>query len=869
MPVLPDGWELDYDGSRWVYRFTASGLTQYQFPKPGDEFSEFAGIGDSFVMAPEDCLASDRQVKQQSTDDVGNNATKPSAARRKKRFVEDMKEVEAAEYLDTEKFMYLGPGLFTGSNAFGDQQARTKLEAKHSDTEFRKPPSSTGEEAKATPTGRPIADNLVNENYGTAQEPPPRVAGGASKGAKPREGNAATDTTHSIQTKLSMQSPVGFVAELASHEIRKQETHMPDIEPGVPKRSMAGGLDVGFNGPVELPTYGNPMKTRQPRTQEATLASAPLADSYPLVSATFAFAFPPLPPKHPVNPPKTASFSKSTMPPQKSSSWQIPRPLSCHEPRMSRGTDPGDEPNRSETQFATIPEIPTLPALTGVKPQEPKRHSFQGSGPVATLPCRYPISPMPSSDLESPGSSGVIDFQNHRTTHSAPRVPPKIPLSPANTKPDSFINTARIPGSEARHDSISSDTSQAFTSGLRTSGLVQCPSVLRPGYYRWSATNPPQLNQQPSVLAVRDGQQAHRQHLPHILPIQRSRHAHEPLTLQAKMKPQWDGGHVFEEPVVHMPDERDFAVRPTATTRGVSEPVIVPSPTTLSSPKSPSKGPGLMIFHEIGPISSKRKSETVPTTSRAGESWTKDIHELGCDRPLPTELPSDEGTNTKPDQPLPFVAPLRFSPPASRRQGELSPSAASAAHELAATPLLQREHSWSTRNPNNSAQADPSSLSRITNSTAGAGGTRQHAPEAVDTMPLRPASRPALSRATNGASGASLSDPQAPSPLTRPASLAQSEVSCPSVSNASLHQGPISAPRTRPSAAESLETVPRYTSKQIPTQGRQTADVPPAVGKARGSSAWSTLSSNYSGDEWGENWYEECPGIVPEYYLPT
>ena len=40
MTNLPDGWEIDYDGSRWFYRFIPTGLVQHQFPNPGDEFPD-------------------------------------------------------------------------------------------------------------------------------------------------------------------------------------------------------------------------------------------------------------------------------------------------------------------------------------------------------------------------------------------------------------------------------------------------------------------------------------------------------------------------------------------------------------------------------------------------------------------------------------------------------------------------------------------------------------------------------------------------------------------------------------------------------------------------------------------------------------
>lgn len=866
MQVLPEGWELDYDGSRWIYHFTASGLTQYQFPKPGDEFPEFAGVGGFFTMAPEDCLASDRQVKRQTMEEVGSGTIEPSTTQRRKKSMENIKEVAAAEYFDTEKFMYLGPGSFFGSNPVGDQQTRIELDAKQSDSEHQQTPSSTkqrGEEAKATLTDRPIADNMVevHGDFGIAQRLPPQLPGDVSKAAKPREGNATT--AHSIRSKPRLQSPVGFVAELDSQETRKRADHKSNIEFDVPERSIAGGIDVHFDGLVEIPADGNQVNNKQPPPQEARVASA---DSYPLVSASF--AFPPLPPKHPIDPPKTG-FSMSGMLPQKSSSLRTARPFSCHEATMSRDNEPSDRINRSEPQFASMPEISTLPQT---KAEKPHRHSVHGPGPVAASPSRHSVLPMPSSNLDNPDSSGGMAFKNHQTTNPAPRLPPKIPLGQTEIKADSLVNTAKIPCSEARHESISSDTGRSFTSSSRFSGLAQCPSVLRPGYYRSGVTGPPQQNQRPSVIAAPDGQQPHQQYLP----MWHSNHAHGHATRQAEMRPQGYGGLRFEEPVVCMPDERDFMVRPTATTRAASEPFTMSWSTTANSFESSSNCPGLMTYDGLHPIGSRRESEPAPIPSCTREPWAKDTYELVGDMPLPNAPHLEEGTKTKLDQPLPFVAPLRLSPSPSRRQAELPPSIANAAQELAAMSLAQQETIWSTQDLRKSAQTNSNSHYRVSGSTNGADGMRRHAPQTVDTIPLKPASRPVLSRPIDRASGAGLSGPQAPSPLTRPVSLAQSEISSSSGSNASLYHVPVStttpglrlceAPGTLPSASA---TVPRYADKQTPTRDQQTAGIPPAVGKARGSSAWSTSSINYSGDEWGQNWQEECPGIVPEDYLPS
>ncbi|KAI0023624.1 hypothetical protein F4780DRAFT_58787 [Xylariomycetidae sp. FL0641] len=45
MSGLPEGWESDYDGSRWFYKYKPTGEIQYHFPRDGDEFPEFIGVG--------------------------------------------------------------------------------------------------------------------------------------------------------------------------------------------------------------------------------------------------------------------------------------------------------------------------------------------------------------------------------------------------------------------------------------------------------------------------------------------------------------------------------------------------------------------------------------------------------------------------------------------------------------------------------------------------------------------------------------------------------------------------------------------------------------------------------------------------------
>src|SRR6187549_1099746 len=80
MSELPEGWESDYDGSRWFFRYKPTGNVQFHFPQPGDEYAEFI---DSFAplpdLTPEERLESDRQVKRRAT--TSENKSTPRARR--------------------------------------------------------------------------------------------------------------------------------------------------------------------------------------------------------------------------------------------------------------------------------------------------------------------------------------------------------------------------------------------------------------------------------------------------------------------------------------------------------------------------------------------------------------------------------------------------------------------------------------------------------------------------------------------------------------------------------------------------------------------------------------------------------------------
>lgn len=73
MASLPPGWTADYDGQRWFFTYGPTGQSQFQFPRPGDEFPDsfccgaggFTTVLPEAKLSPEERLESERQVRRQ------------------------------------------------------------------------------------------------------------------------------------------------------------------------------------------------------------------------------------------------------------------------------------------------------------------------------------------------------------------------------------------------------------------------------------------------------------------------------------------------------------------------------------------------------------------------------------------------------------------------------------------------------------------------------------------------------------------------------------------------------------------------------------------------------------------------------------
>ncbi|KAI2622138.1 hypothetical protein GGS26DRAFT_567884 [Hypomontagnella submonticulosa] len=450
MSRLPEGWESDYDGSRWFYRYKTTGLTQYHFPRPGDEFPELVGLGftplDPTLGAG---LKGEHPAAQKDIHDGMNNASatpNPGGDGRTKASANEA-HMGATGYFDPDSFMYFGLNDI----------------------------SPIGDENNSAADGTPV------------------------NSTKPALAELHEETAQ-------VWSPIGFMAELASGETAKCAEELAPIEMDATQISRAPLQTNLQNGPTELPTHRSPVEPKQPVQQPVQETAQPV-DEYPLVSASF--AYPPLKAAT-----KSAEYvaQETASPPhpeQKVIASERPTAVQTEQnkyetwkPAQGNTTEELKNPNRQSMALSSISVLQSQNSELG--PMEQKRHSLSGpvetSGATPDLPgiLRPPSDPrMPVAASTPPPPSPVP------AVLQPAGAPSNVASSEHDPRPRPTHNgIPNLPGSGARHESIS------FSSGLSVSAAnsPNASSVLKPAHTQQTPpTSESQFPIQTHVNNVRPG----------------------------------------------------------------------------------------------------------------------------------------------------------------------------------------------------------------------------------------------------------------------------------------------------------------------------------------------------------------------------
>ncbi|KAF4948130.1 hypothetical protein FGADI_9917 [Fusarium gaditjirri] len=273
MSGLPEGWDSDYDGRRWFYKYKPTGHIQYHFPKEGDEFPDFI---DTFspapVLAPEERLESQQQIRRHAStttparfspkkEDGGYGMS--ATARPVSMTWDGGFEDEENGVFQPENFMYLGPGTYNDVSPLAEEEEEAARRVVAGGIEGRVEKSSSKgvsplNSEKTTPaqgsttagpvTGEPVLvpPTVVEEIHEMpAVEPPPS------------------------------HDPVGIIAEMPTDDTAQAhiEKHPPPIE--MADNMVLAPIETAISMMAELPERTSP-KTK--KNEEPQLAPGSLRD---------------------------------------------------------------------------------------------------------------------------------------------------------------------------------------------------------------------------------------------------------------------------------------------------------------------------------------------------------------------------------------------------------------------------------------------------------------------------------------------------------------------------------------------------------------------------------------------------------------
>ncbi|KAM0561664.1 hypothetical protein ACHAPJ_002832 [Fusarium lateritium] len=266
MSGLPEGWESDYDGRRWFYKYQPTGLIQYHFPKEGDEFPDFV---DTFSpvpdLAPEERLESQQQIRRHASTTTparlspkkNDGAYGMSATARPVSMTWDGTFEEENTVFQPENFMYLGPGTYNDVSPLAEEEeeAARRVVAGGIEGRVDKSPSKgvspLGSEKTTPAQGAAHAGPLTGEPVLVPSTVPEEVI-------------------HEMPVlEPQAPDPVGIIAEMPTYDTAQAhiETHPPPIE--MADHTVLAPIETAVSMMAELPERTSPVERKNDEPQLA------------------------------------------------------------------------------------------------------------------------------------------------------------------------------------------------------------------------------------------------------------------------------------------------------------------------------------------------------------------------------------------------------------------------------------------------------------------------------------------------------------------------------------------------------------------------------------------------------------------------
>ncbi|EGY23608.1 uncharacterized protein VDAG_05046 [Verticillium dahliae VdLs.17] len=550
MSGLPSGWESDYNGSRWFYRYKPTGQIQFHFPQDGDEFPDFVDANAPAPdLAPEEKLESQQQVKRKTEPSENNekgpaksltratagpsggglgSGTKPSrtAAGKQQLSPTDDDDNGGEFYYQPESFMFLGPGAYSDVSPLGEEDDRVDAGAKppekgrRNEDENAQVKSEDSQPSRLSSKVSPIQSEsttplVVHGTPVAGDSPAAKPSVETTQPAAVVEPPSATSPTVPLLDSREMPhelpasspwSPVGVVAEMPTEHTAQAriESHPDPVEMGdsAVLAPIETHMDVGI---AELPEHTTPTDRKPVDTsQHDELQQTSLPD-HVLYQATFGTI---ARPKNP-SPPSLAQQTAGASTPAEASTRSHERQIqAAEEPRAPRNESPfriTRKPTNAATSSSKYqPYAPPVAASTAERPHLEQRTSSSQSQDRRGSLIRE------GSLMLGPREPARVQSADVPTVLQPPQLPPKVEEQPRSHPSQAPVGSNTVPHHTAfaarEQTRAQENESGASSERAAPASLSHVPSVLKPARgkmiersstdnQRGHTDNPPRIGQ--------------------------------------------------------------------------------------------------------------------------------------------------------------------------------------------------------------------------------------------------------------------------------------------------------------------------------------------------------------------------------------
>ncbi|TDZ19535.1 hypothetical protein Cob_v007650 [Colletotrichum orbiculare MAFF 240422] len=491
MSGLPPGWEWDYDGARWFYRYKPNGHVQFHFPKEGDEFPDFVdALSPAPELAPEEKLESQQQLKRRTTTDA-DPQTKMHATggpladfgMNRSGFGGPLNDDDAEGFCyQPENFMYLGPGAYTDISPPADEDEGGGIPNDRHPSKSNAAPELVKDKAKLdadvdragvsplhSQANTPFVANSVPAEQPTSSGSPEPVVfvntqdlPESNQAAVPSPGVPLLDSVEKPRA-VALQTPwdpVGIVAEMATEhtaaahiETNPDPVEMADNAVLAPIETRV--VDVGI---AELPERTSPADARPLAASDHDLLHQTSMTGAALQGATFGTGQRP----QSASPDRTASGSSHPAVNGSQVDNSLPEPVRAQQ-------QPTSHPSNGPFTIKRKPSNPGTkqpkyqPYIPGVTPLVAPTRADRGAD-FKRQDNRTSLAREASLML---GTRQKLETENVPSILQPPQVPPKHPLDATQAAPVESYGPSQPPGNPAVQGLV--DAAQSPSSGRRQS----------------------------------------------------------------------------------------------------------------------------------------------------------------------------------------------------------------------------------------------------------------------------------------------------------------------------------------------------------------------------------------------------------------